>query len=345
MMFRFKAIVSILFLINIICVKAQNTVGTYYGSGVYTTGAEDQSSFKHLDVAVTAGTTGIGAELAMPLSEMVQVRAGFSFMPSFKVPMHFKVGLPNDPDTDKDGNKIVTKFEKMSDLFDQLTGYKIEPNVKMFGRPTYYNAKLVVDVFPFPNKKWFLTGGFYYGNSEIAKAYNSYEDMRSLVAVGMYNHMHDKIVNNEPLFDITVNNIEILYMLDPEEEQGAAIIDRFNRYGRMGVHLGDFDDGTPYYSYPNEKAMMEAKILVNRFKPYLGFGYGSEVPKTGKLYNFAFECGFLFWGGTPKVVTHDGVDLVKDVSGIRGDVGSYVNAIKVFKVFPVLNLRISRRLF
>ena len=108
-MFRFKLlIVSVLFIINIVCVQAQNTAGTYYGSGVYTTGTEDQSSFKHLDVAVTAGTTGIGAELAMPLSETVQVRAGFSVMPSIKVPMHFKVALPNDPVTDKNGNKIET---------------------------------------------------------------------------------------------------------------------------------------------------------------------------------------------------------------------------------------------
>ena len=113
----------------------------------------------------------------------------------------------------------------------------------------------------------------------------------------------------------------------------------------MGVHLGDFADGTPYYSYPNEEAMMEVKVKANRFKPYLGFGYGSEIPKTDKLYNFAFECGFMTWGGTPKIITHDGVDLAKDVHGIRGDVGSYVRFFKGFKVFPVLNLRISRRIF
>ena len=53
----------------------------------------------------------------------------------------------------------------------------------------------------------------------------------------------------------------------------------------------------------------------------------------------------MFWGGTPKVVTHDGTDLVNDVDNVRGKVGDYVEIIKKFKVFPVLNLRITRRLF
>ena len=215
----------------------------------------------------------------------------------------------------------------------------------MYGRPTYYNAKVLVDVFPFPNKKWFVTAGFYYGNEQIAKAYNAYEDMSSLVAVGMYNHIHDKIVAGEPIVTTTVGGLEYTIKFDPYYEDDAAIIKRFKQYGRMGVHLGDFDDGTPYHCYPNEEAMMEVKVKANRFKPYLGFGYGSEIPKTDKLYNFAFECGFMTWGGTPKIITHDGVDLAKEVHGIRGDVGSYVRFFKGFKVFPVLNLRISRRIF
>ena len=336
-----------LLIMSVVSAKAQNDVGTYHGSDIYTAGAgaEYRNKFNHLDVAITTGTTGIGAELAMPASDMVQIRAGFAVMPSFKKAMNFRVGLKNDPEKDKDGNKIVTKFDRMSEVFKQATGYQIDRNIKMYGRPTYYNAKVLVDVFPFPNKKWFVTAGFYYGNEQIAKAYNAYEDMSSLVAVGMYNHIHDNIVAGEPIVTTTVGGLEYTIKFDPYYEDDAAIIKRFKQYGRMGVHLGDFDDGTPYYCYPNEEAMMEVKVKANRFKPYLGFGYGSEIPKTDKLYNFAFECGFMTWGGTPKIITHDGVDLAKDVHGIRGDVGSYVRFFKGFKVFPVLSLRISRRIF
>lgn len=346
-MFRLKLIVSIIFILNILCVKAQDTTGTYHGSGVYTAGTEERNKFNHLDVAVTAGTTGLGAELAMPVSDLVQLRAGFAVMPSVKIPMHFRVGLKNDPETDAEGNKIRTKFDKMSDMFEQITGYKITRNVTMYGRPSYYNAKLLADFFPFRNKKWFLTAGFYYGNSEIARAYNSYEVMRGLAAVCMYNHMHDKVVAGESIMDITVSDVDISYSFnDPDDDFQVMITDKFKQYGRMGIHLGNFkDDDSPYYTYPNENAMVEAKIKANRFKPYLGFGYGREVPQTDKLYNFSFECGFMLWGGTPEIITHDGVDLAKEVYGIRNDVGSYVRFIKGIKVFPVLNLRISRRIF
>ena len=162
---------------SVVSAKAQNDVGTYHGSDIYTAGAgaEYRNKFNHLDVAITTGTTGIGAELAMPASDMVQIRAGFAVMPSFKKAMNFRVGLKNDPEKDKDGNKIVTKFDRMSEVFKQATGYQIDRNIKMYGRPTYYNAKVLVDVFPFPNKKWFVTAGFYYGNEQIAKAYNAYE--------------------------------------------------------------------------------------------------------------------------------------------------------------------------
>lgn len=334
-----------LLMMSVVSAKAQNDVGTYHGSDIYTAGDEYRNKFNHLDVAITTGTTGIGAELAMPASDMVQIRAGFAIMPSFKTDMNFRVGLKNDPEVDKNGNKIETKFDKMSGVFKQITGYEIDRNIKMYGRPTFYNAKLLVDVFPFPNKKWFVTAGFYYGNQQIAKAYNSTGDTRNLVAVGMYNNIHDKVVAGEPILTTSIGKLEYVIQFDPYYEDDKIIIDRFKKYGRMGVHLGDFDDGTPYYCYPNEEAMMEVKVKANRFKPYLGFGYGTEVPKTNKLYNFAFECGFMAWGGTPKILTHDGVDLAKDVKGIRGDVGSYVRFFKGFKVYPVLNLRISRRIF
>lgn len=44
-------------------------------------------------------------------------------------------------------------------------------------------------------------------------------------------------------------------------------------------------------------------------------------------------------------MTHEGINLAKDVEDIGGKVGSYVDLVKAFKVFPVLNLRITRTIF
>ena len=64
-----------LLIMSVVSAKAQNDVGTYHGSDIYTAGAgaEYRNKFNHLDVAITTGTTGIGAELAMPASDMVQI--------------------------------------------------------------------------------------------------------------------------------------------------------------------------------------------------------------------------------------------------------------------------------
>jgi hypothetical protein len=53
----------------------------------------------------------------------------------------------------------------------------------------------------------------------------------------------------------------------------------------------------------------------------------------------------MFWGGTPRIYTHDGTDLSKDVENIEGKVGTYVDLLKAFKVFPVLNVRITKTIF
>ena len=45
---------------------------------------EDKNIFNHLSVGVTAGTPGIGGDVAMPICNYVQVRAGFAMMPKFK---------------------------------------------------------------------------------------------------------------------------------------------------------------------------------------------------------------------------------------------------------------------
>jgi hypothetical protein len=325
---------------SVVSAKAQNDVGTYHGSDIYTAGAgaEYRNKFNHLDVAITTGTTGIGAELAMPASDMVQIRAGFAVMPSFKKAMNFRVGLKNDPEKDKDGNKIVTKFDRMSEVFKQATGYQIDRNIKMYGRPTYYNAKVLVDVFPFPNKKWFVTAGFYYGNEQIAKAYNAYEDMSSLVAVGMYNHIHDNIVAGEPIVTTSAGGLEYTIWFNKEDEDDAKIIKRFEQYGRMGVHLGDFDDGTPYYCYPNEEAMMEVKIKANRFKPYLGIGFGQSMARHHR-FSFAVDAGLMFWG-SPQFVLNNG-KKIKSSSKESG----ITHFISWFSAYPMIQLRLAYKIF
>ena len=159
------------------------------------------------------------------------------------------------------------------------------------------------------------------------------------------------------------------------------IYNKFKGYGRMKVQLGEYKDtGEPCYVEPNEDNMMIAKVKVNNFRPYIGFGYGGRLLKNDDRYRISFDAGVMFWGGTPQVLVtatqyagfDNGIEkvevepgvfedvqvrqakeiyvkrevnLAKDVRNIGGKVGEYVDVMKAFKVYPVISLRISRRLW
>ena len=121
--------------------------------------------------------------------------------------------------------------------------------------------------------------------------------------------------------------------------------EKFRQYGRMGIHIGDFKDGTPYIMEPSPDGMVSAKAYVNHFKPYLGAGYNTDIDRDGR-WHFGVDLGVLFWGGAPDVINHDyttgkDINFTKDLINVRGKVGSYVRAIKSFPVFPVLAVRFS----
>ena len=315
---------------------------------------KEHNIFQHLDVSLTAGTAGIGIDVASPVGEYVQVRAGYEFMPHFNKTLKFNLTVGGEParQYDEDGNRVITKFDKMNELLYGFTGYDVEDHVDMVGTPTLNNFKFLVDVFPFKeNKHWHFTAGFYWGPSQFARAENSTEAMVSLLSVGMYNTMYEKALNGEPLFDI--NNIVsggTIYV--PQE-----FSDKFIAYGRLGFALGTFKHdvvdnkgvlhqaGEPYILEPGEDSMVHVYAKSNAFKPYVGFGYGGRLLKNRDDLKVSFDLGAMFWGGTPDLYVHDGVNLTKDVENIGGQVGDYVDLFKVFKVYPVLQVRFTKTIF
>ena len=290
-----------------------------------------------LSVAVDAGSTGIGFEFESRLNELLQVRAGFDWMPHFEFPMHFSIEMGNDgdPGYDSEGR---SRFDRMAGYLEDMTGFKIDQQVDMIGVPHFHNIKLLVDVFPFQNKHWYFTAGFYAGPSVIGRAYNRTEDMTTLMSVAMYNNIYDKV------YDIEYNDESELDGVFLGLELPPVINEKILSAGRMGMHVGDFKDGSRYMMEPDENNMVKAEMKVNAFKPYLGAGFSGLIDKKNDRLNFAADCGIMFWGGSPRVYTHDGTEITS-LNNLNGQVGRYVNISNKFKVFPVLNLSVSYRLF
>ena len=322
-----------------------------FALAVVTLTSQAQNMFNHLDLGVTLGTTGIGLDAAMPVGDYVKLRTGFEVMPRFNYDMNFGVESFDGTGTSID----QSTFNRMAEVLYGLTGFKVDQNVTMKGKPTMWNFKFMVDVYPFKNNKhWHFTAGFHWGPSKIAEAVNAQEDSPSLFAVGMYNHIYD-VAYADWVLDIPTPLIETettgaVYM-DPSMEKTILSM------GRMGIPIGKYShdmtdaqgnvhkQGETYYMQPNENSMVTVEARTNSFKPYLGVGYEGRLIKGNDNYKIGFDAGLMFWGGTPSIITHDGMDLANDVEDINGKVGDYVKLIKGVKVFPVLNLRITRRIF
>ncbi len=293
----------------------------------------ERMMFDHLEVGATIGSTGLGIEAAMPCTKYLRIRAGMEFMPRFAVPMSFDIASYRDNSTQQ------TEFSKLQDMMYKISGFEVDQKADMRAKPTMVNAKVMVDIYPWvDNRHWRLTAGFYWGSRRVATAANTMEEMTSMLAIGQFNNMHDYFVNEEYMDKPLLGDNYI----DPE--MGDQMRDKFSEYGRVGVHVGDFRDGTPYIMEPGTDGVVRARVYVNRFKPYLGVGYDSAVTKDGKL-TIGFDAGCLFWGGTPRIYTHEGVNLAKDVVNIKGKVGDYVDMMKSFKVYPALNFRIAYNIF
>lgn len=287
-----------------------------------------------LELGMTLGTTGIGLEVASPVTEWARVRTGVSFVPSFDVPMHFGITTYTDGTAVNSGN-----FGKIRDLMYQLSGYEMDDVVDINGSPKMANFKFMVDVYPLRNNKhWHLTVGFYTGPKRIAKAINTMTEMPSLLAIGMYNRLYDYTINDGFIDNPIYNDI----YLDPE--QADMLKEKLEAYGRIGIHIGDFKDGRPYYMEPGKDGTVKAKAYVNTFRYYAGFGFGGAMSED-KRWNISMDAGAMFWGGSPKVINHEGVDMTHELVNVPGKVGDYLSLMKSLKVYPVLNMKISYTFF
>ena len=293
-----------------------------------------------LRLGIDAGTTGTGIVLESRINGTFGVRAGFDWMPHFEFPMHFsiQVGEDGDPGYDEQGR---SRFDRMAGYLEEMTGFRIDQQVDMIGEPHFHNFKLLLDVYPFRNKHWSFTAGFYAGPSVIGRAYNRTEDMTTLISVAMYNNIYYKVYDIEYNDETELNGVFMGLELPP------AVNEKILASGRMGMHVGDYPDGTPYMMEPDKDNMVKAEMKVNSFKPYLGAGFNGLIDRKNDRLKFAADCGIMFWGGAPKVYKSDPEDHTEITSliNLNGQVGKYINISNKFKVFPLLNLSISYRLY
>ena len=103
------------------------------------------NSFRHLEVSLTAGTSGIGLDVAVPICRFLQIRAGYDYMPRFKksLNMHLAGGGQAARQYNEAGNRIRTPFDKIEQYMYEQTGMELDDHIVLTGKMTMNNWKYI----------------------------------------------------------------------------------------------------------------------------------------------------------------------------------------------------------
>jgi len=256
----------------------------------------DTRLFNHLAVGLDVGTTGIGADVAVPCTKFVDIQAGFMIMPriSYSTEIH-----PNVSSFIKYDNNAATQ---------QITENLNLDEIPIQGKLKMVNGKIMINAYPFPKSSFHITVGAYFGKSDIIEVRNTIDGQLDVI-----DRANASIEEANSKFD----GVEGYKHQDP-----------------IGVKIGD-------YLLEPKDGNVSATLKTNGFKPYVGLGVGRAVPGRTRL-NFKFDIGAMFWG-TPDVVDHNGESLMKH--DFDGKDGGAFRIISKVKVYPVLNFRLSGRIF
>lgn len=121
----------------------------------------DLGLLNHASVAVGVGTTGITADLSLPVSPFVVVRGGVDILP-FKYSTNLDI-----------------------DYRDKLANAVLPNDVKVEGKLSMTSGHVLADFFPSKQSAFRLTAGLYLGGEKVAEAYNKEDG--ALMAVTAYN--------------------------------------------------------------------------------------------------------------------------------------------------------------
>ena len=276
------------------------------------------NSLKHLEVSLTLGTSGVGLDVALPVSQFMQVRLGYDYMPQFKklLRMNLAGGGEAARQYDGQGNRVRTKFDKIQQYLYEESGMEIDDHILLTGRLNMHNLKALVDIYPFKyNKHWHFTAGVYYGPAQLAKADDATESQTTLSLMELYNLDYEK----------------------------ASSSDAIKSYGRLTLYPGD-KNGKPCLVDPTDDGSVKISVKTSEIKPYIGVGYTGRLISSRDDWKVSAALGVWIWDGAPKQRMHDGTDL-SDLSNIYGTLGSCVSVFNALKVYPVLSVRFAKTIF
>jgi len=285
---------------------------------------------QNIAIGVGVGTTGISIDASTTFSTWLGLRAGVDIMPGIKINKQLDLKT-------EDANKQVSQLTtEITDLNKKLAAAGMEeidlnhypdgnlPNtMDVQGKLKNTTGHVLVDFYPIPGFSFHITGGVYFGPSNIITVSN--KESGFLKPINAYNNA---IINaSSPTADPGVKSVVNQYKLK-----------------MIGAELGDYF----VTSNPAENGNVEANIKVNGCRPYVGIGFGRAVPKS--RLGVQVDLGCQFWG-KPKVYiptynkdTNTYQNEQIDAERAGDDAGKILKVVSKFSVYPTLNIRLVGRI-
>lgn len=167
-------------------------------------------------------------------------------------------------------------------------------------------GSVVLNVYPVPSSEVYVAVGAYFGGDKVLDMDGSSEDLVK-----------------------DINSIKTLY--------GQMV-----QYCQtVGKEMPPVPAG--YAEMMQSEGQVNANIKANAFRPYIGVGYGRAVPRAHRL---AFNCEFgVQFSGKYKLASDNCDDAVLEVLKVKDKYDDIIDNLNTFKVYPVLKIRLSGRIF
>lgn len=118
--------------------------------------------FNSVAIGLNVGTTGVGVDVATPITKYVMLRGGVSFMPG--------ITIKTDVDVEVD------------DPTGQMGSYPAR--LAMEGSLKRTQGELVASVYPFPSFPFFISAGAFFGGDKLATIQGHSEELKNYIAQG-----------------------------------------------------------------------------------------------------------------------------------------------------------------
>lgn len=297
-----------------------------------------QEAFKHLGASLEVGSTGLGINVSYPLvTDRLIVTVGYNF-PSLSIKKNFEMNsepinrIINQSNAKIDSyNSLIEHFPDKAKEMGMTPIHRIENidktmNAEIQAKLNFGNFKVMAEYYPTKKSYFHITAGFLIGNG-------TWMDVNATVDQRIWASYIQAIEENA----------NIPYIKRGDFDGEAPIIDIKPEEGLENTAKVNILNET-YVIRPNSGGHLNTKFTINKFKPYLGVGFGNSIPSLGKKrLGFQMEIG-AYYQGKPSFVSDSKTEYDPDAFSSK-EVDDIADMLQYLRWYPQLTFRFTGKIF